>query len=112
MTLAVEGLGMAGIKVIRAKNGKEAVEIFKKRRREIEILVFDVMMPEMSGPEAYRKIVALGAEVPVVFTTGYAGDWLADMKETHEVLIKPYAMRDLVSIIHRITGSELEKHDK
>jgi len=112
MTLAVEGLGMAGIKVIRAKNGKEAVEIFKKRRREIEILVFDVMMPEMSGPEAYRKIVALGAEVPVVFTTGYAGDWLADMKETHEVLNKPYAMRDLVSIIHRITGSELERHDK
>ena len=106
MTLAVEGLGMAGIKVIRAKNGIEAVEIFKKRRREIEMLVFDVMMPEMSGPEAYREIIALGAEVPVVFTTGYAGDRLLDMKETPEVLSKPYAIGDLVSIIRRMTGSE------
>jgi PAS domain S-box-containing protein len=112
MTLTVEGLGLAGITVIRAKNGMEAVEIFKRRRSEIEMLVFDVMMPEMSGPEAYREIVALGAEVPVVFTTGYAGDRLADMNETHEVLNKPYAMRDLVSIIRRVTGSRLEKHDK
>jgi len=105
MTLAVEGLGMAGIKVIRAENGEKAVDVFRQRHSEIEMLVFDVMMPEMSGPEAYRKIVALGAEVPVVFTTGYAGDRLADMKETHEVLSKPYAMRDLVSTIRRMTGS-------
>ncbi len=105
MTLAVEGLGMAGIKVVRAENGVEAVEIFKKRHSEIEMLVFDVMMPEMSGPEAYRKIITLGADIPVVFTTGYAGDRLADMEETHEVLSKPYAIRDLVSTIRRMTGS-------
>jgi PAS domain S-box-containing protein len=105
MTLAVEGLGTAGIKVLQAKNGMEAVEVFKERQDEIEMLVFDVMMPEMSGPEAYRRISVIENSIPVVFTTGYAGDRLTGMENTYEVLCKPYAMHDLVSIIHRYTCS-------
>ncbi len=109
MNLTVEGLGTAGIRAFRAGNGKEAVELFKKNRKEIEMLVFDVMMPEMSGPAAYREILSLGSSIPVVFTTGYAGDRLAKIEGTHEVLNKPYAVKDLIAIIYRMTD-EMEEH--
>ncbi|MCK5840622.1 MAG: response regulator [Candidatus Sabulitectum sp.] len=109
MNLTVEGLGTAGIRAFRAGNGKEAVEVYKKRKDEIEMLVFDVMMPEMSGPEAYKEILSLGSTIPVVFTTGYAGDRLAIIEGTHEVLNKPYAVKDLIAIIYRMTD-EMEEH--
>jgi len=110
MNLAVEGLGTAGIRVLRAGSGKEAVEVFKKRRDDIEMLVFDVMMPEMSGPAAYKEILSLGGSIPVVFTTGYAGDRLARIDGNHQVLSKPYSMKDLIEIIYRMTD-EMEEHD-
>ncbi len=105
MNLAVEGLGAAGIKVLRATNGREAVELFKNKKDDIEMLVFDVMMPEMNGPDAYRMILSNGYNIPVVFTTGYAGDRLTGMEEAHEVISKPYAMNDLIATIRRMTNS-------
>ncbi len=106
MNLAIEGLGAAGIAVLRASNGREAIEIFKQNRAAIEMLVFDVMMPEINGPDAYKAIKSMGSDIPVVFTTGYAGDRLTGMDSTHEVISKPYAMHDLVSVIRRMTYSE------
>ncbi len=106
MNLAIEGLGASGIRVLPASNGLEAVEIFKTRKDDIEMLVFDVMMPELSGPDAYRKILSLGANLPIVFTTGYAGDRLTDMKESHKILNKPYLMNDLVSLIRKMTNTK------
>ena len=105
MNLAIEGLGAAGIRVIRAVNGKEAVRKYQERKDEIDMLVFDVMMPEMNGPNAYEMIKISDNSIPVVFTTGYAGDRLAAIKGTHEILYKPYSMHDLVAVIRRMTGN-------
>ncbi len=107
MNLAIEGLGAAGIRVLRATNGKEAVNIFKSKMDEIQMLVFDVIMPEMNGPEAYKEILSLGGNLPAVFTTGYAGDRLTGIEGMHEVISKPYAMHDLVSAIRRMTNSDI-----
>ncbi|MCD4706785.1 MAG: response regulator [Candidatus Sabulitectum sp.] len=106
MNLAIEGLGAATIRVLRASNGREAIEVFKKNRDDIEMLVFDVIMPEMNGPDAYREILSIGGDIPVVFTTGYAGDRLTGIEGTHEVINKPYAMDDLVAVIRRMTNQE------
>ena len=105
MNLAVEGLGAAGIRVLRATNGKEAVELFRNKKDDIEMLVFDVMMPEMNGPDAYKMILSHGCSIPVVFTTGYAGDRLTGLEGTHEVISKPYAIQDLITVLRRMTNS-------
>lgn len=110
MNLAIEGLGAAGIAVLRASNGREAIEIYKQNQSRIEMLVFDVMMPEVNGPDAYKAIKSMGSDIPVIFTTGYAGDRLTGMDSTHEVINKPYAINDLVSAIRRMT--HVEKGDK
>ena len=102
--LTVEGLGAAGIKVLKASDGAEAVRMFMKSAGSISVLVFDVVMPVLSGPDAYREITAAGYDVPVVFTTGYAGDRLSGIPGRHLVLHKPYSIGDLVQAIADLSG--------
>lgn len=104
MRLAVEGLGASGIRVICSTNGLDAIKVFKENRDAIDILVFDVMMPEMNGPEAYREIQLHESEsnFPIIFTTGYAGDRLTGIEGNHKVINKPYSMQELVSAIRRV----------
>jgi len=102
--LTVEGLGASGIKVLKASDGAEAVKVFMNNACSISVLVFDVVMPVLSGPDAYREITAAGYDVPVVFTTGYAGDRLSGLPGKHLVLHKPYITGDLVQAIADLAG--------
>ncbi|MBA2734851.1 MAG: response regulator [Acidobacteria bacterium] len=58
--------------VLLAENGEEAVEIFQGNRERIDMLLLDVVMPRMSGIEAYKRIRELGGDVPLIFMTGYS----------------------------------------
>ena len=80
--------------MILAENGQEAVECFDKSLRGIDLLLFDVLMPRLSGPAAYLQIRKIRADVPVLFCTGFGGnDPLLEslMAEGLEVLNKPYS---------------------
>jgi len=84
----------AGYKVILAENGQEAVEFFDKTPGDIDLLLFDVLMPRLGGPAAYLQIRKVRADVPVLFCTGFGGtDPLLEslMAEGLEVLNKPYS---------------------
>lgn len=97
--LTVEGLAAAGIRVLKASNGKEAVDLFRASPEKIDLLVFDVVMPGLSGPDAFREITASGYSLPVVFTTGYAGDRLSGLPGEFRMISKPYAISELIDII-------------
>ena len=106
--LTMEGLRSAGVKVLKASDGNEAVNIFLTQPDSIDILIFDVVMPVLNGPDAYRKICSSGIDVPVIFTSGYAGNSLSGFSGKHRMLSKPYAITDLVSAI----SDELRKGER
>jgi len=64
-------LSDAGYTVIDCSNGDEAVKLFSKMKDNIDILVFDVMMPQKNGWDAYMEIAAKRENIPVVFFSGY-----------------------------------------
>lgn len=97
--LTAEGLRAEGINVLRTDNGQKAVDAFMASSEDIDILVFDVVMPVLSGPDAYRKIAAAGRNIPVIFTTGYAGDRLSLLPGKHRIIGKPYHISDLIRLI-------------
>ncbi len=75
--------------------------------RDIGLIVSDVLMPDMTGPEMVRTLPAAYAHVPVLFVTGYAGDTAesADFGG-HEVLRKPYTLMALShALSHALSGS-------
>jgi len=92
-------LRKAGYKVIFACDGQEAVELFDKHKDEIDILVFDIVMPRMTGKVAYEQIKKIKSYVPVVFCSGYHEEILdtgfySNFNGTF--LPKPYKTKDLL----------------
>ncbi|MCF8234749.1 MAG: response regulator [Bacteroidales bacterium] len=60
-----------GAKVIRAENGKVAVEMFDKQSK-VDLILMDIQMPELNGYEATREIRKLDKQVPIIGQTAYA----------------------------------------
>ena len=70
--LLATSLRRAGFDVIEASGGLEALALFEANAGRIRLLVTDVMMPELRGPELAAKLRAQNPRLPVVFITGYA----------------------------------------
>jgi nitrogen-specific signal transduction histidine kinase/CheY-like chemotaxis protein len=60
-----------GYKVIEAENGKDAVSRFGDHKEDINLMLFDVVLPKMSGKQAYEEIRDIRSNVPVIFISGY-----------------------------------------
>jgi two-component system cell cycle sensor histidine kinase/response regulator CckA len=65
-------LNKLGYKVFTARDGKEAVDIFRKYKDEIDVIVLDMIMPKMSGGEAFDRIKEIKPEIKVLLSSGYS----------------------------------------
>jgi signal transduction histidine kinase/ActR/RegA family two-component response regulator len=89
-------------RVVQAGNGKEALDLFKQRGAEIDLIVMDVVMPVMSGRKAFECIRRIDQQVKVVFTSGFTGDEAINELTTpgHTAFLrKPYRKYDLNHLI-------------
>jgi two-component system, cell cycle sensor histidine kinase and response regulator CckA len=96
--IARETLDLLGYRVMLARDGEEAVQEFRRHRDEIQLVLLDVVLPKLSGPEAYAQMCLDKPGIPAVFATGYSADHtlIADMSSRGiPVLQKPYSPRDL-----------------
>jgi two-component system cell cycle sensor histidine kinase/response regulator CckA len=66
-----ELLKKLGYEVLEANNGIEAIEIFKKRKKEINFVILDIIMPKMSGKETFNRLKEIEPEVKVFVSSGY-----------------------------------------
>ncbi len=57
-----------------AKNGEEAIKLYKENIDIIDVLVIDMVMPRMSGGELYKRLKALNSEIKVLLASGYSID--------------------------------------
>jgi len=100
--LAAEVLEHYGHRVIQARDGEEALELFKESRQEIRLVVLDLKMPKMSGWETLERLRRLGAHTPVILTSGCAleeeqGE--ARSRGAHGLLPKPYRAQTLLTAV-------------
>ena len=64
-------LKMHGFKIIRAKDGAEAVQLCKENK-EIDLIFMDIKMPNLNGYEAFQKIREFNTEIPIIAQTSYS----------------------------------------
>jgi signal transduction histidine kinase/CheY-like chemotaxis protein len=95
----VGALEELGYHPIACGSGREAVTILE-REDAIDLVITDIMMPEMTGPELCRVIGLRWPWIPVLFVTGYAGD-SGDGEELsgHEILRKPFTVSGLAGAV-------------
>jgi two-component system cell cycle sensor histidine kinase/response regulator CckA len=65
-------LNKLGYKVFTARDGREAVDVFRKHKDEIDVIVLDMIMPKMSGGEAFDRIKEIKPEIKVLLSSGYS----------------------------------------
>ena len=66
-----EILEAQGYHVLTACDGLEAVQQYQRHQAEIVLAVFDVMMPNLTGPDAAAQISRMNSDLPFIFVTGH-----------------------------------------
>jgi signal transduction histidine kinase len=92
--LICEFLAYKGYKMLEASKGADALELCQGRPGMIELLLTDVVMPDMPGPELADIITKLYPEIRVIYMSGYT-DSAVTTKENAMFLQKPFALEEL-----------------
>jgi CheY-like chemotaxis protein len=72
--VGVQILKILGYKVLVGRNGKEALEIYKMNREDINLIILDMIMPNMGGVETFDKIKEIDPDVKILLSSGYSVD--------------------------------------
>jgi signal transduction histidine kinase/CheY-like chemotaxis protein len=83
---------------VACSSGAEAMELFDQTR--FDLVISDVIMPEMTGPELIRHLKAKREDFAVLFVTGYVGDGESSDMVGHELLRKPFTVAALANAVH------------
>lgn len=93
-----------GADVAFASDGLEAIDYVSANLGEVELVLLDLVMPNMDGPDALAGIRAIDADVPVVLSTGYGEEEAVRRTEGLDVsgvLRKPYKPEELRASVAR-----------
>jgi two-component system cell cycle sensor histidine kinase/response regulator CckA len=102
--LLEQTLTEAGYKVFAAAGAREALVIVEQHGSTLDLLVTDVVMPKMRGPELAERVRALRPGLPVIFMSGYTGESLTLPADSSDLLEKPFAPDALLERVARKLG--------
>ena len=91
-TRILEGLGYT---VLAARDGIEALEMFAAHEGDVALVISDVTMPRLNGPDLLEALRARGARVPVLFATGYVMRRSDTAEGALRFLEKPWTVEEL-----------------
>ncbi len=99
-SFAVEALKRQGYEVLQASSGAEALDLMQEAERPVDIVVSDVIMPEMDGPSMYKVLSETNPELKIIFMSGYPDDAFKnalDPDATFAFLQKPFSLAQLAA---------------
>jgi two-component system cell cycle sensor histidine kinase/response regulator CckA len=101
--LNARGLTSRGYTVLEAGNGVEAIDVLEKIDGRVDLVVSDVVMPEMDGPTLLRELRSRDPSLKIIFVSGYAEDafqkHLPADGQQFAFLAKPFTLKQLVAAV-------------
>ena len=94
-----------GFEVILAESGLQACKTFEQKRAQIDLVLLDMIMPDMDGKETYKRLRTILPDVRVVFSTGYSMNdprLHVSSDEKTGFVQKPYSIDILISEVKRV----------
>ena len=94
-----------GYEVLSAKGGKETIEMYEKNKDRINLIILDMVMPDMGGGETYDRLKEINSEVKVLLTSGYSIDGQAQKimdRGCNGFIQKPFNIEQLSKKIKEI----------
>jgi CheY-like chemotaxis protein len=108
-SLVVTMLEEQGYLVLQAGNGLDAIAVAERHLGQIDLLLTDVVMPRLSGPELAQQLSVLRPGLEVLFMSGYNDSRLVNRgvaKSNTNLLVKPFTPDQLVRRVAELTGRE------
>ncbi|HJO22657.1 MAG: hypothetical protein CMJ98_13825 [Planctomycetes bacterium] len=109
LEIGVEFLQRAGFRVIAASGGREGIAAVASQGDEIDVVILDLMMPDLDGEETLREIHRLYPNLPVILTSGYSEERSKQRFSAEHIagfLGKPYEPTDLIEKVEKALGTE------
>ena len=94
-----------GYRVFIAASGREAINILKEQSDQIDLMILDMIMPDMDGRETFKHLKEINPNIKVLVTTGYHGDnqdGQSSMEEFNGYLEKPFMTGQLLKTVRMI----------
>lgn len=107
--MMVTVLSELGYETISAENGLDAVEKFNKNKGSIDLVVLDIIMPEMGGVEAFQRIREIDPAARVIISSGYASSdriGFFNDKNIDAFLNKPFTSNVFAETVARVINKE------
>jgi len=109
---AAEMLKMQGYNVLKAGNGEEAISVCSGYKDDIHLVLLDVVIPGLRGPELFEKIKEIHQESAVLFMSGYTDNVIVHhgiLKEGLEFIQKPFTLEDISKKIREVLDKKGKK---
>ncbi|MBK8987673.1 MAG: response regulator [Chloroflexi bacterium] len=99
-------LSAVGFVPLSTKSGHEAVRIFQKHQREIDLVILDLHLPDMSGIEVLSALRRIDPDARIIISSGYSEREILEQlrKQQATILRKPYNAQLLLDCVHRELG--------
>ena len=105
-------LELLGYKTLLAVNGRDAVEIYRRKIDEIDLILLDIIMPIMDGIETLSELKKINPEIKVLVISGYGRNEIIEEMLNEGVLgfiKKPFKLSELSKIIYETLENSLQK---
>jgi PAS domain S-box-containing protein len=105
LKVGTELLETMGYKVLLARDGKEAIEVYRDHHKTIDLVLLDMVMPHIGGGKAYDHMKEINPNVKVLLTSGYGVDGQATeilQRGCNGFIQKPFTMKDLSTRIKEV----------
>ncbi len=99
---AYNALNNLGYRVFEASNGKEALELIQKKNLRVDLLITDLIMPELNGKELAEKVRERFPSLPIIFISGYIDTHIIHndvVKKEFNFIQKPFSVQTLAKKI-------------
>jgi len=103
-----EILKTLGYKALIARSGKRAIELYKKKQDKIDVVILDMIMPEMGGGVTYDRMREINPDVKVLLSSGYSINGQASeilTRGCNGFIQKPFNMKELSQELRKILDS-------
>jgi len=105
LEVARELLEVMGYRVLIARDGREAIEVYRKNRDEVDLVVLDMVMPNMGGGDAYDRMKDINPDIKALLSSGFSieGEATEILERGCDGFIqKPFTIKDLSEKIGEI----------
>ena len=104
LDIGVQMLKRLGFKVIAVESGRKAIETFQEKNDSIDIVILDIVMPDLGGAEVVDAIKGINPNTKIMLSSGYGRDSkITDiMQYCHAFIQKPFSMKELSAALQDI----------